>query len=252
MMASLLLALHVAWRYSSYLHQQHGALADLPQLIASNQALWQQALPKEYPLPHIIRYNDTMQTPCGPLTKGFFYCPVAQSIYLDNRQLQQLWRFSEAGTFAIAYLLAHQMAHHLQRLLGIHTQVKTLQQKHPQAQKLATLLELQADCLAGVWGYYADINGLINPKKLKTGLRLASSMQALQPTQLAIIGEQYRHATPALRQYWFERGFRFGKLSLCNPFHQSTPPTNPPPKMPAENELPLNQATIERLLKPSL
>lgn len=157
---------------------------------------------------------------CGdaPSSVGPFYCPADQQAYIDLdffRELQQ--RFGAPGDFAQVYVLAHELGHHVQNLLGTSDQVRQAQQQDPgRANELSVRLELQADCYAGVWGNSAKDRGLLEPGDLEEGIGAASAVgddRLGNPSE-----ESWTHGSAEARARWFMTGFETGNHEACNTF----------------------------------
>jgi hypothetical protein len=157
---------------------------------------------------------------------GPFYCPADEEIYLDLTFLDQLQtQFGATGTFAQAYILAHEYGHHLQTLLGTEPRVRAAQQKHPdQENEYSVALELQADCYAGVWATLADkeANGIkLDQSDIAEAQNAAGAVgddRIQQKTQGRVDPESWTHGSAAQRQQWFTTGFSSGNLDSCNTF----------------------------------
>jgi predicted metalloprotease len=157
---------------------------------------------------------------CGtaPSSVGPFYCPGDSKAYIDLSFFKELQsRYGAPGDFARVYVLAHELGHHVQNLVGTSAQVRDQQQSDPsQANDLSVRLELQADCYAGVWGFSAQERGLIEPGDIEEGLAAAAAVgdDALGNGNQ----ESWTHGSSESRQHWFEVGFRSGDPSACATF----------------------------------
>jgi hypothetical protein len=156
---------------------------------------------------------------------GPFYCPSDQKVYIDlsfYRDLKQ--RFHAPGEFAQAYVIAHEVGHHVQNLLGISDKVHRAQQgaSKSRANALSVRLELQADCFAGVWGHRADAaKNIIEPGEIEQALNAASAIgddRLQQQTQGRIVPESFTHGSSEQRMRWFKRGIESGDLRQCDTF----------------------------------
>ncbi|HEY6823797.1 MAG TPA: neutral zinc metallopeptidase [Steroidobacteraceae bacterium] len=185
---------------------------------------------REYIPPKLVLYRDRMPTACGTgrAAAGPFYCPLDRKVYLDMSFFQQLSdEFQAPGQFAQAYVLAHEVGHHVQNLLGIAEQVRSAQERTSQAQanQLSVKLELQADCFAGVWARHADeTKQILEQGDVESALRAASAVgdDTLQRrAQGYVVPESFTHGTSAERVSWFKRGMAAGSIDSCNTF--STP-----------------------------
>lgn len=181
----------------------------------------------QYIPPKLVLYRDQMPTACGSgrAAAGPFYCPLDRKVYLDLSFFQQLTEeFQAPGQFAEAYVLAHEVGHHVQNLLGIASQVRALQQRSSQAQanQLSVRLELQADCYAGVWAKNADeTKHILEAGDVESALRAASAVgdDTLQKrAQGYVVPESFTHGNSAERVGWFKRGLNSGSLAGCDTF----------------------------------
>ena len=148
--------------------------------------------------------------------------------YLDLGFFTELKnRFGAPGEFAQAYVIAHEIGHHVQKLMGIEQRVATLQRRDPQAQNpLSVRLELQADCLAGVWGNSTEQRNIVDPSDVDAGLRAAAAVGDDRLQRMAtgrVSPESFTHGTSAQRAQWFRRGLDSGQVSACNTFASTQP-----------------------------
>ena len=185
----------------------------------------------EYVPPKLVLYRDAMPTACGSgrAAAGPFYCPLDRKVYLDLSFFQQLAaEFQAPGEFAEAYVLAHEVGHHVQNLLGIADQVRSVQARASQAQanQLSVKLELQADCFAGVWARHADeTKHILEQGDVESALRAASAVgdDTLQRrAQGHVVPESFTHGTSAERVDWFKRGLAGGSIQSCDTFSAPT------------------------------
>ncbi len=181
---------------------------------------------QSYQPSRMVIFDEAVQTGgCGSATAavGPFYCPADGQVYLDQSFFDELARrFGAPGDFAQAYVVAHEVGHHVQNVAGISADVRRLQQANPEdANELSVLLELQADCLAGVWAYGADRRGLLERGDLEEGLGAASAVgdDNLQRRATGTIDrESWTHGSSEERVEWFRRGFETGDPERCNTF----------------------------------
>ena len=173
----------------------------------------------------LVLFRDMTQSRCGTAqsTMGPFYCPMDQKVYIDLGFYDELRdRFGAPGEFAQAYVLAHELGHHVQHLEGIDTQMQRLQRQHPdQTNQLSVKLELQADCYAGVWGHSTQQRQLLDPGDVQAGLQAAASVgdDRLQKMSTGRVSpESFTHGTSAQREAWFKRGFDSGDPKACDTF----------------------------------
>jgi predicted metalloprotease len=170
-------------------------------------------------------FTSGIQTGCGAASSavGPFYCPADKHVYIDLtffRELQN--RFQAAGDFAQAYVIAHEFGHHVQNLLGVMDDVNRQQQEDPEsANELSVRLELQADCLAGVWGNSAQQEGLLESGDLEEGLTAAAAVgddRIQSQSGGGVNPETWTHGSSEQRTTWFRKGFENGDPSACDTF----------------------------------
>jgi len=192
------------------------------------QQTWAQLLPK-YGTPYtdakLVIFRDYTPTGCGTgqTAMGPFYCPVDQNVYLDLGFFDELQnKFGAAGDFAQGYVIAHELGHHVQKLLGTEAEVRRAQQRDPQnANQYSVQLELQADCYAGVWGHSAQQRGKLDPGDLQEGLAAAASVgddRILSQAGRSVNAESFTHGSSEQRESWFRRGFESGDPAQCDTF----------------------------------
>jgi predicted metalloprotease len=180
-----------------------------------------------YEAPRLVFFSGSTQTGCGPATAqtGPFYCPPDQRVYFDLDFLRQLQsQFGARGQYAQAYITAHEVGHHIQTITGIEEKVRRQQQANPRrANALSVRMELQADCIAGVWGRLANDRGnvVITKREYDQALRAAAAVgddRIMQKTQGRVNPEAFTHGSSAQRQEWFARGFNTGDINECDTF----------------------------------
>ena len=190
-----------------------------------------QAQGMTYLPPKLVLYRDQMPSACGSANSavGPFYCPADRKVYLDLGFFQQLSdEFQAPGQFAQAYVLAHEVGHHVQNLLGISDKVRAAEEhaSPAQANRLSVKLELQADCYAGVWAKNADESKhILEQGDVESALRAAAAVgdDTLQKrAQGYVVPESFTHGTAAERVGWFKRGLRSGSIASCDTFSAST------------------------------
>lgn len=193
-------------------------------VLDSAQLVWQRKV-RDYPEAKLVLFRDAVQSACGSASaaSGPFYCPGDQKVYLDLSFFDQLDRqFGAPGDFAQAYVLAHEIGHHVQNVLGTEAKVRAAQQANPsQRNALSVAMELQADCYAGVWGFQAARNGQLQPGDLDEGLSAASAVgdDRLQKMSTGRVNpESFTHGSSAERRKWFKRGFDSGDPNQCDAF----------------------------------
>jgi uncharacterized protein len=173
----------------------------------------------------LVVFTGQTQTGCGPgsAATGPFYCPLDRQMYVDPGFFRELAnRFQAPGDFAQAYVLAHEYGHHIQTLTGVTEQVDTATRENPdQRNALSVRVELQADCLAGVWGHSTFERGLLEQGDLEEALTAAASVgddRIQAAAQGRISPETFTHGTAAQRAAWFKRGFDNGDATACDTF----------------------------------
>ncbi|ULT71571.1 neutral zinc metallopeptidase [Pseudomonas sp. BC42] len=183
---------------------------------------------RQYQAPKLILFRGRVNSACGAATSasGPFYCPADRQVYLDMdffREMAQ--RFSAAGDFAQAYVIAHEVGHHVQTLLGVSAKIQAARQQGRQMEGDGGLLvrqELQADCLAGVWAYHAQqrLNWL-EPGDVEEALNAANAIgddRLQQQGQGRVVPDSFTHGTSAQRVRWFKTGFSQGQVGQCDTF----------------------------------
>jgi hypothetical protein len=204
-----------------------GVPADDPQaqfisvVLRDTEETWDQVFREHnsrYEPPTLVLFRDATQSACGvgQSAMGPFYCPGDQKVYLDLSFFQELSRrFGAPGDFAAAYVIAHEIGHHVQSELGIEDAIRRKQQDDPgNANVYSVQLELQADCFAGVWGKSTANRGLLDPGDIDEGLKAAA---AVGDDRLGARGrEQWTHGSSQLRVQWFRTGYDSGNPSDCD------------------------------------
>ncbi|HVH55003.1 MAG TPA: neutral zinc metallopeptidase [Vicinamibacterales bacterium] len=197
-------------------------------VMADTQSAWEQMIGGKYQRTKAILFRDATQSGCGfaQAAVGPFYCPADGNVYLDLQFFNELRsRFGAPGEFAQAYVLAHEVGHHVQRLLGTESRVRQMQQGNPSQQnELSVRMELQADCYAGVWGHAASRSGGrvdLDPGDIDDGLRAAAAIgdDTLQKRAGGrVMPDRFTHGTSEQRVTWFRRGFDSGDPNACDTF----------------------------------
>lgn len=210
--------------------QQHeDSLAHLVSAVLdSTQKDWAATFPRlgsDYHDAKLVLFRDGIRSACGlaETASGPFYCPGDEKVYIDLGFYDELSsRFGAAGDFAEAYVLAHEIGHHVQNQLGIEAKVRDAQAQHPDAANdLSVRLELQADCFAGVWGGHYQAKGGLEQGDLEEGMRAAAAVgddRIQKMTQGYVNPEGFTHGTSEQRQRWFNQGFRTGDPKQCDTF----------------------------------
>jgi len=184
---------------------------------------------RQYDAPMLAIFSQGINTGCGSATSaaGPFYCPPDHKVYIDLAFFRQLEsEFAAQGDFAKAYVIAHEVGHHVQTLLGTSDQVRAAQQRASEAEAnaLSVRLELQADCYAGIWAHYADsARQLVEAGDIDEALNAASAVgdDTIQKrVQGHVNQESFTHGSGAERQKWFRTGYSTGSVEQCNTFRQ--------------------------------
>jgi hypothetical protein len=195
------------------------------------QRFWERefaASGREYPIRPTVFFSGVTETGCGTgnAQTGPFYCPLDSKVYFDLDFLVELQsRFGATGDLAAQYIVAHEYGHHVQNVLGISDQVRDLQQRDPRnANAYSVRLELQADCLAGVWAHDANQRSLLEPGEVSEALGAAAAVgddRIQRQTQGRVDPESWTHGSSEQRQTWFNRGFTTGSSDQCDTFAET-------------------------------
>lgn len=200
-------------------------------VLRSTEKIWAQVLPQQaninYTNPTMVLFNGVTQSACGNASSatGPFYCPGDGKLYLDLSFFQELSdRFQASGDFAKAYVIAHEVGHHIQDLMGLTDQMQRLQQQVSKEEynKNSVKLELQADFLAGVWAHYAKGQGLLEAGDMEDALRAANAIgddQLQKQAQGYAVPESFTHGTSEQRMYWLKKGYETGDINQGNTFN---------------------------------
>ena len=192
------------------------------------QQTWTTLLPKygaRYHDAKLHLFRNATQTGCGTgqTAMGPFYCPLDEKVYIDLAFYDELKsKFAASGDFAQAYVIAHELGHHVQHILGTDAQVRQAMQRDPSSQNaLSVKLELQADCFAGVWGKSAQERGALQPGDLEEGLTAAAAVgddRIQSRTTGRVNTDNFTHGSSAQRSSWFKKGFDTGDPRACDTF----------------------------------
>lgn len=196
-------------------------------VLASTEDAWTQvfsAAGQHYQAPKLVLFENAVSSACGlnSAAVGPFYCPPDQKVYLDLSFFEQLHRrFGAPGDFAQAYVIAHEVGHHVQNLLGISDQIDGMRRRADEAESnaLSVIQELQADCLAGVWGYHARGQNLLESGDIEEGLQAAQAIgdDLIQKRSQGYVNpESFTHGTSAQRAHWLRRGLETGRVDACS------------------------------------
>ncbi len=186
---------------------------------------------EDYPEPTLVLFTGQAQSACGfaSAASGPFYCPSDSSVYIDLAFYDELRRrFGAPGDFAQAYVVAHEVGHHVQNVLGVLPEFNRRRQAMApaEANALSVRVELQADCFAGVWAAHAEGKGLLEAGDLDEALNAATQIgddTIQRRTQGQVVPESFNHGTSEQRRRWFRRGFEEGRASACDTFSPAEP-----------------------------
>ncbi len=203
------------------------------QVLADTEDTWRELFPqqfgREYQEPRLVLFSDAVQSACGmgQAAMGPFYCPPDQQLYIDLSFYRELRdRFGAPGDMAQAYVIAHEVGHHIQTLLGISQQVHEQRQRlsRGDGNELSVMQELQADCLAGVWANHAQKRNVLESGDLEEALTAAAAIgddRMQRETQGRVSPESWTHGSSAQRVSWLRRGFDSGDARQCDTFSAS-------------------------------
>lgn len=192
-------------------------------VLGSTEDVWNEIFEKSgsnYREPKLVLFTNQVQSACGfaSAAVGPFYCPADEKLYLDFGFFDELAReFNAPGDFAQAYVIAHEVGHHVQNLLGVMEKV----QRAGNTNEMSVKLELQADCFAGIWAAGAQRKGLLEAGDYKEAIRAAEAVgdDAIQKrTQGYVVPDSFTHGTSEQRETWFTRGFESGDVAQCQTF----------------------------------
>lgn len=202
-------------------------------VLGETEATWGEifsASGEVYPPPTLVLYRDRTPTACGTgaAASGPFYCPGDQKIYLDLSFIDQLKReFNAPGDFAVAYVIAHEVGHHIQTLTSTEKQVRAAQQRAgstADANAVQVAMELQADCYAGLWAHHAEQKRrILEPGDIDEAMRAAQAVgddTIMRRTQGHVVPDAFTHGSAEQRKSWFLRGFETGSYEACDTFGQ--------------------------------
>ncbi|MGE8672024.1 MAG: neutral zinc metallopeptidase, partial [Achromobacter kerstersii] len=193
-------------------------------------AIFQKDLNRQYVAPKLVLFRGATPTACGTgqTAMGPFYCPGDSKVYIDLAFFDELQnRFKAPGDFAQAYVIAHEVGHHVQHLLGISDQVDQLRRRNPaQANALSVRIELQADCFAGLWAQRANAaRNILEGGDVEEALAAATAIgddRLQKQTQGYAVPDSFTHGSSAQRVRWFKRGLDSGNIKQCDTFSAST------------------------------
>lgn len=198
-------------------------------MLAETEAVWGQKfaqMNRQYREPKLVLYQGATPTGCGAgqAVMGPFYCPADQKVYIDLSFYDDMrTKLGAGGDFAQGYVVAHEVGHHVQHLLGIDRQVRERQQRSSQkeANRLSVKMELQADCFARIWGHEMEKARILENGDLENALNAAQAIgddRLQKQSQGRVIPDSFTHGTSAQRYEWFKRGFDSGNIAQCDTF----------------------------------
>lgn len=198
-------------------------------VLGSTEDAWNEIFQRSgqrYRQPTLVLFTDQVQSACGVngSSTGPFYCPGDYKLYLDTSFFRELKNeFGAPGDFAQAYVIGHEVGHHVQNLLGTMDQISQRQARSSQTQsnQLSVRLELQADCYAGIWAKHAQYKGLLEPGDVEEALKAAAGVgddNIQRRSQGYVVPESFTHGSSRERMNWFMQGFKTGDVKQCNTF----------------------------------
>lgn len=200
-------------------------------VLAQNEDIWSKVLPQQanrkYQPPRLVVFDGVTRSACGTAQSamGPFYCPNDQRVYLDTSFFQEMQRkLGGGGDFAYAYVIGHEVGHHIQNLLGILPKVNQMRERlsERESNQLSVRVELQADCFAGVWAYNVQAMDRVEPGDIDEALRSASAIGddklQQQAGRGAVVPDSFTHGSSAQRTRWFNTGFKSGSMQACDTF----------------------------------
>ncbi len=201
-------------------------------VLGDTEETWRQIFRERgeaYAPPILVLFTGSTQSACGmgSAAMGPFYCPADRKVYLDLSFFHDLsTQFGAPGDFAQAYVIAHEVGHHVQTVTGVSERVMSMRGRanERQANALSVRQELQADCFAGVWGFYAAQRGLLEPGDVEEGLRAAAAIgddRLQKQSQGYVVPESFTHGSSEQRVQWFKRGLESGRPESCDTFTTS-------------------------------
>ena len=198
-------------------------------ILATTEDTWGQIFERQgrtYQQPKLVMYRGATRTGCGTgqSVMGPFYCPADSTVYIDLSFYDDMnSKLGAEGDFAQGYVIAHEVGHHVQKLMGIEPKVREMQRNASEAEvnRLSVRMELQADCFAGVWGHSMQQQGVLEAGDLQEALNAAEAIgddRLQQQSQGRVIPDSFTHGTSEQRYTWFKRGFDNGDPAQCNTF----------------------------------
>lgn len=204
-------------------------------VLADTEDVWNKLFQengKQYKEPRLVLFSGSVQSDCGGATSaaGPFYCPADERVYIDLTFYNELQnRFNAPGDFAMAYVVAHEVGHHIQNILGISGKVQAARQRmsEEEANALSVRLELQADFLAGVWAHHAQrMKNILEQGDIEEALNAANAIgddNLQKQAQGHVVPESFTHGTSQQRMYWFKKGYETGDMNQGDTFAENAP-----------------------------
>lgn len=204
-------------------------------VLADTEDVWNKLFQengKQYKVPRLVLFSGSVQSDCGGATSaaGPFYCPADERVYIDLTFYNELQnRFNAPGDFAMAYVVAHEVGHHIQNILGISGKVQAARQRmsEEEANALSVRLELQADFLAGVWAHHAQrMKNILEQGDIEEALNAANAIgddNLQKQAQGHVVPESFTHGTSQQRMYWFKKGYETGDMNQGDTFAENAP-----------------------------
>lgn len=206
--------------------QEHQQVQFVSFVLDDTQKTWDGVLPN-YRHARLVLFRDGIDSACGMAqgASGPFYCPLDEKVYLDIAFFEELrQRFGASGDFAQAYVIAHEIGHHVQKVMGIEPKVHEMMERDPShAKEYSVRLELQADCLAGVWGHSTDQRKILESGDVEEGLNAAAAVGDDRIQRMSgrrVSPESFTHGSARDRSAWFHRGMQSGSIDSCNTFQR--------------------------------
>lgn len=198
-------------------------------VLADTEDVWARIFQQQaqrYQAPKLVLYRQATRTGCGTgqSVMGPFYCPADQTVYIDLSFYDDMKkRLGGGGDFAQGYVIAHEVGHHVQNLMGTERKVRQMQQGQSEKtiNQLSVRMELQADCYAGVWGHAMGKENILDNGDLESALRTAEAIgddRLQQQSAGRVVPDSFTHGSSEQRHFWFSRGFKSGDASQCNTF----------------------------------
>lgn len=211
--------------------EEHKSVEFVTFVLNDAQKTWEQIFAQrgneQYRHAKLVLFRDAIDSACGTAqsASGPFYCPEDEKVYIDLAFYDELrQRFGAPGDFAQAYVITHEIGHHVQKLLGIEPKVRAMMERDPSRKnELSVRLELQADCFAGVWGHSTQERSILEQGDVEEGLKAASAIgddRLQRMSGRSVNPDSFTHGSSAQRVEWFNRGLKSGRIDDCNTFGQ--------------------------------